>query len=173
MKKISLAAGLARCGGWTLGFFAVLTFGLGIPNDPVSLALGLALGVVAWNELRGGAMLRRLDVSAARLLGCNQLALGVLTVVYACWQLAGSSDGSALRDAIGSSGGPEASELLDRAVGDLGALSAIVSYAVYGTLAIVGALIPGLTAWYYFSRARLVRELRASTPEWALRILAV
>lgn len=165
MKKISRAVGVARFGGWTLGSFAVLTLGFGLPDDFVSIGLGAALCLVAFNELRGGAMLKQLDPAGARLLGYNQLALGTLTVAYAALQLWKSLHGSSITHAIGSTGDPDTDALISR-------MTTSITFAVYGTLAVAGALVPGFTAWYYFSRGPLVREMRRTTPEWILRVLA-
>lgn len=171
LKKVFRASNVARFGGWTLGFFAVVTIAMGLPSDLVAIALGVALSVVAFNEFRGGAQLKQLNPAGGKLLGYNQLALGAITVLYAINQLITSANSNALTDALNSTGGPEAAEQLNQTVGDLGALSKLLSFTVYGTLAVLGALVPGLTAWYYFSRGNLLRGVLRDTPAWVVDVL--
>ncbi len=164
MKKITRASNVARFGGWSLGFFSIITIAFGLPADFVSIGLGAALCVVAFNELRGGALLKHLKPAGATLLGYNQLGLGILTVAYAGLQLWNTTHGASITQAIGSTGDPETDELVSRMTG-------AVTYGLYGTLAVLGALIPGLTSWYYFSRGKLVRAMLRDTPPWVVDVL--
>jgi len=164
MKKITRASNVARFGGWTLGFFAIITIAFGLPRDFVSISLGAALCVVAFNELRGGALLKQLKPAGAALLGYNQLGLGTLTVAYASFQLWNTTHGSSITQAIGSTGDPDTDAMVQ-------SLTATLTYSLYGTLALLGALIPGLTAWYYFSRRKLVHAMLRETPAWVVDVL--
>jgi hypothetical protein len=56
-------------------------------------------------------------------------------------------------------------------LGDIGDLVRTLTLLVYGAVAAVGLLVPGLTAWYYFSRARLLREFLGQTPAWIVEVL--
>src|SRR5437868_10327370 len=76
-KKLRRAASVATMSGWTMAFFAFCTLVCVLFGDFVSLVMGVGLGVVAYNELRGGAMLRRFDLRGPKLLGYNQFGLGV------------------------------------------------------------------------------------------------
>ena len=67
--------------------FAFLTLLSGLFSLP-ALILGLALTVVAYVELRGARKLRRLDITAPRQLGFNQIALGGLLLLYGGWGVA-------------------------------------------------------------------------------------
>lgn len=147
-----------------MAFFAAITL-LGVLIDSLtSLIVSLALGAIAWNELRGGAMLRRLDPRGAARLGFNQIILGVLIVAYAAWSLS-----SALStDALASFGGSTGDAQVDAMVADL---SQTIAYALYASIALIGVLVPGLTAWYYFSRGPLVRTFIARTPPWVLEAM--
>src|SRR3954465_5233733 len=72
--------------GWTIAAFAILSCLCGIGDIP-SMVVGLALGGLAYIELRGAAQLRRLEESAPRRLGFNQILLGTLLAIYSIWQI--------------------------------------------------------------------------------------
>lgn len=160
-RKVRRAAGVATMSGWTMAFFALVTLMPVLFGDFVSLVLGIGLSVVAFNELRGAAMLKRLDANGAKLLGWNQIGLGGLIVLYALWSLVGAMRAPALAAAGGSTGDPGMDQMLSR-------LTTTLNYTVYGTMAALGVVAPGLTAWYYFTRGRLVREVVAQTPGWVI-----
>jgi hypothetical protein len=163
-RRVRRAATIAAISGWSMAVFAGLTV-LGVAlGSMTSLVVSLALAAIAWNELRGGAMLRRLDPRGATRLGYNQIILGVLIVAYAAWSLFSSLGGDTLASLGGSTGDPQ----VDAMVADL---SRTVAYALYATIALAGVLVPGLTAWYYFSRARIIRDVVARTPAWVLEAL--
>lgn len=162
--KVRRAAGIASFSGWSMAVFGAITLVGGVLGDVVSLVLGIGLGAIAWNELRGSAKLKRFDPSGARVLGFNQIGLGALIVAYAAWSLKvnlGSSSLASLSEA-----GLDPSQ--QAMIGDIAKL---VTYAVYGGLIIVGFIVPGLTAWYYFSRGRIVRRFIDRTPPWILDTL--
>ncbi len=161
MKKVRRAAAVAAVSGWSMAAFAGLT-GLGaLFGSVTSLAVAAALGAIAWNELRGGAMLRRLDPRGAARLGWNQVALGGLIVGYAAWSLATASAGSAL-EAMGGTTGDAG---VDAMITDLTRTANLVLYSVVGA---AGVIVPGLTALYYFTRGRIVRDAAARTPGWVV-----
>ncbi|GMV24095.1 MAG: hypothetical protein AMXMBFR58_01260 [Phycisphaerae bacterium] len=148
-RPVRRAAAAASLSGWSLAVFSGIT-SLGVLlGDLGSLLMGAALGVVAFNELRGAAMLRRFEPRGAKLLGWNQLGLGALLVLYAAWSLWTSLSRSGLESVGGSTGDPNIDGLVT-------GLSRTISIGVYGTLGAVGVIVPGLTAWYYFSRGRVV-----------------
>ncbi|HWB19611.1 MAG TPA: hypothetical protein VG711_04865 [Phycisphaerales bacterium] len=163
-KKIRRAANVALFSGSTLAFFAVCTF-LGVLfGDVVSLILGIALAVSAACELYGGSLLRRFNPVGAQWLGWNQIALAIMICVYAAWSLYASLHSPALAGLDGSTGDAHLDNLASQ-------IKFIASWGVYGSLAFFGLLGPGLTAWYYFSRAKYVRELLAGTPDWVIQTL--
>lgn len=41
-------------------------------------------------------------------------------------------------------------------------------YALYGFMTLLYVGLPGLLAWYFFTRARIVRDVVAGTPAWVL-----
>jgi hypothetical protein len=164
VRKVRRAAGVAAMSGWTMALFAGITL-LGVLfGSMVSFILGMGLSIIAYNELRGAAMLRRLEPRAARRLGYNQICLGALIVLYSAWSLV-----SAMRsDPLAAMGGSSGDAGVDELVGDL---SSMVAYGLYGGMAVVGFVVPGLTAWYYFTRGNLVRKAVAQTPAWAIETL--
>jgi hypothetical protein len=143
-------------------FAAVTLIGVAF-GDMVSLFVGVGLSLISFNELRGGRMIRRFDAAGAVVLGWNQIALGGLIVAYALWSMAATLHSPALAQ-VGSTGDPD----IDRT---LSGLNSMVAYGVYGTIAVAGVVGPGLTALYYFSRARLVRSVVEQTQPWVLEAI--
>jgi len=161
MRKARRAAAVAAVSGWSMAAFAGLTM-LGVLfGSTESLVVSLALGAAAWNELRGGAMLRRLDPRGAARLGWNQVALGVLIVGYAAWSLATASPASTLEAMGGTTGDPA----MDAMITDLTRTASVV---LYGAVALAGTVVTGLMALYYFTRGRIVRRAVEQTQDWVV-----
>ena len=161
-RKVRRAASVAALSGWSMLVFACISLALAFFSDWSAWAVGIGLLLVALNELRGSAMLRRADPAGSKVLGWNQLVLAALLVAYATWSLA-----SALRQPPGASlqsGDPQIDAM---AAG----ITSAVTYGLYGTMAILGLLLPGLTSIYYFTRARIVRAFLADTPAWIVEIM--
>ncbi|MBS0195357.1 MAG: hypothetical protein JSR77_01230 [Planctomycetes bacterium] len=163
-KKVRRAAAFATFSGWSLAIFATVTLVGALFGDVVSLLLGIGLGVAAFNEIRGGAMLRRFDTRGAALLGYNQLGLGAVIVVYAAWSMYAASKVSPLAAVGGSTGDADTDAMVSR-------VTNAVVLGLYGGLAVTGIVVPGLTAWYYFSRAGVVRVMVERTPAWVIAAL--
>jgi len=164
-RKARRAMVVALVSAWTIAVFAGLSLLLGaVSRDWVSVVLGLAMGGIAYYEFRGAGQLRRLDWRGAHVLGINQLAFAALLVLYAAWQLVSTlraPPSPELAQLAGSGVDPAAAE-------DLVRLAAVL---LYGLVAAVGLLGPGLTAVYYFTRARVIRRVIAETPAWVLEVL--
>lgn len=161
-KKVRRAASVAALSGWSMLVFACVSLAFAIFSDWSAWAVGIGLLLVALNELRGSTMLRRADPAGAKVLGWNQLVLAALLVAYATWSLATS-----LRQPLGAalqSGDPQIDAMAAN-------ITSAVTYGLYGTLAVLGLLLPGLTSIYYFSRGRIVRSFLAETPEWIVEIM--
>ena len=163
-KKIRRAAGVAAASGWTMAFFAACTFVSAAFGDIVSLILAILLSAITYNELKGGRLLHRLEPRGARRLELNQIALGALIVVYAVWSLYSTLHDPALAQLAGSTGDAQTDAMLGR-------LSMTVTWGLYGSLAIIGIIVPGLTAWYYASRAPLIRRFITQTPPWVVQAM--
>ncbi len=147
-----------------MAIFAAVTLLGALFGSLISLVTGVALGVVAFNEIRGATMLRRFEPRAARLLGFNQIGLAAIIVGYAAWSLVSQLRADPLESMGGSSGDAEVDAMIS-------GLTSTVTYGLYGGMAAIGVIVPGLTAWYYFSRARVVRTVVSQTPEWVVSAL--
>lgn len=161
-KKVRRAAGVAKGSGWTLAIFAVITMMGAVFGDVTSLVMGVALGALAFNELRGGKMIARYDAAGARVLGFNQLILGFVIVLYSGWSLYAASKTPMLSQLEGGTTGDAQIDATVQSISDF------ATYGLYGTLAGAGFIGCGLTALYYFTRARIVRDVVAETPPWVL-----
>lgn len=133
-------------------------------GDFIALAFGLALLGVAWNELRGGAMLKRFDSRGARVLGYNQFLLGALIIGYAAWSIAAAVRNPMLKSMGGTTGDPKMDEMMHQ-------VSMLVTYSLYGGMIVIGIIVPVLTAWYYLSRESLVKRFLEETPAWVVETL--
>lgn len=146
-------------------FFAVLTLLGGLLGDVASLVMGFALAALSVNELIGAAQIRALNLAGARRLGFNQLTLGLVIIAYAAWSLWSglqSSTRSELSDQLASD--PQMQAMV-------GQVSIVVTWGLYGSMAAFGLIVPGLTAMYYFSRARAIRVVLSSTPAWVVELM--
>lgn len=162
-RKIRRAASVAFISGGTLAFFAFITLLGVIFGDLVSLLLAIGLGALAFNELRGGMKLRRFEPAAAKLLAYNQVALGALIFCYSVFALF-----AALRDPMTAAGGGTGDANLDASIAQL---SVALSAAIYGSMAVIGIIGPGLSAWYYASREKYIRGMLTQTPDWVIQTL--
>ncbi len=169
-RKVRRAVFTAQFSGWSLASFAVVSLIIALFGSLESLAMGVALGLLAANELRGAARLRRFDEAGARILGVNQLLLAGLLLLYAGWKiysLATTSDAGGLISAPDPGNGREVNEILEH----MGSSLKPIAIAVYGVVGLVGAVVPALTAVYYFSRATIVRRFRNQTPTWVVEAI--
>jgi len=170
-KKVRRAATVATTNGYLLSVFSGGSFLLAAVSllfgefNVVGLVMGVGLALVAWNEFRGRAMLRRFEPRGCRVLGWNQLGLMALVIGYAAWMLARALWGA----------NPYAELMTDDAalagpLGSMGQLYETVALAVYGGL-IAGTLIfQGLNSLYYFTRRKHVEAYLSETPEWVVEL---
>ena len=161
-RRLISASRFAAFNAWSLAIFAVLSALFAITGDYSSLVVGVVLGIFAVNEFRGTAYLKSFDARGPRLLGWNQIALGFALVAYSIYSFFNASTSSLT--SMASTGDPE----LDRQVQSL---TSVVKLGLYGTLAAIGVIVPGLTALYYFTRARLIRDMVNNTPAWVIQTL--
>lgn len=163
-KKVRRAAGVAAFSGWTMLAFGVLSIMAGVLGSMGDLVVGAILSVLAWNELRGGAMFKQFDARAAKRLGWNQILLGTLICGYALWSMRSIANSPEMAQLHNTLNDPDA-EAVVRGMGNM------VIYAFFGALIAAGVIAPGLTSWYYFSRGKVVREFVAKTPPWAVEAM--
>jgi hypothetical protein len=156
------AIAVANFNGWTLAIAAVLTGGYGgLSFSFWGVALGVVLGVLAWNELAGAAGLRRFDLKAPRRLARNQIALGVVLAAYATWQLVATlHGGGALHDELAEN--PDLAQVLGS---DLEPVRLILIASYAGLLAFA-IICQGAMALYYYTRSSVLRIYVEKTPDW-------
>jgi hypothetical protein len=163
-RPIGRAVRWATFDAWTLAVFAALSLPCGL-GGVAGIVLAVVLGVTAIVEFVGVRRLRRLDATAPRLLALNQLALAAAIVIYSTWNLYLTTTGGGILPSIRS-------QLADAGLGgsDGAALARTYVEALYATLALVGGLVPALTAWFYASRAAAVRAYLSATPGWIVQM---
>lgn len=163
-KKVVRAAALAAFSGWSMAVFALLTLAFAFLSDWSAWAIGFGLAACAFVELRGCGLLRQMDPRGASVLGWNQIFLACLIIAYALWSLYSANRNPALASMLQGSGDPQIDAMARE-------LTTVVTWALYGTMAVVGLVVPGLTAIYYFTRGPLVRKFRRETPDWVLEVI--
>jgi hypothetical protein len=159
-KKIRKAARVASFNAWTAAIIGGTCL-LGGVFDRTSLVLGIGITSVAVIEFQGAAKFRRLDLKAPMVCGLNQLFFLAIIATYCLWNMLQPS--SALTEATGSA---EADAML----ADFAGLESSLMHGFYGLVLIGSILMQGLTAVYYFTRARHMRAFLRETPEWVVQL---
>lgn len=156
-EKILKAGRIATFNGWTIGTFGGLSVLLGL-GSLTALVVGAGLLVVAWNELRGRNLLRRLDAVGPRLLARNQLGLMGLIIAYCLWSIYGTlhHPGEAIQELEQFMGGP-------------GSVTHLVAWG-YGAVIVLSMVAQGFNARYYFARVARLESYVRSTPGWILEL---
>jgi hypothetical protein len=158
--KVRWAAAVARFDAWTIATFGALTLLFGL-TSAASVLLGLAMLAAALVEFRGADRLRRLEPSAAKTLGINQLCLAGALIAYASWQLYVTyTTPSSFATAAGSDA------QLQQMMLPLDELARTLTSAVYVLLIVVAVCMQGGTALYYFTRKRHLDGHLRRTPNW-------
>jgi uncharacterized protein YneF (UPF0154 family) len=163
-RKIRRAISVAQGDGWTIGFFAAISFLWGLVTlDWFNMFVGAVLMTIAWVELRGAAQFRRLDVDAPKLLVRNQLVLGGILVFYALWKMYAAYHGqSALQSDAGDD--PQLKEMLAPYEG----LDAGLNMLVYGVVLLIGVGNAAGMSYYYFTRQKYIDAYLKDTPQWII-----
>ena len=158
-KKILRAAKIASFNGVSTGIFAAGALISGIFST-LSLALGLALAAVAWNELRGRNLLRKMDLNAPRVLAWNQLGFMGLLIGYALWKIYfGLAGPSAF------AGHPELATRFG-----IAELEKMITVSIYASLIAAAIIFQGGCAWYYFTRTKYLTAYLTDTAPWIIDI---
>jgi hypothetical protein len=165
--RISRAALVSALSGWTMAFFAAITFLSGLFSWP-ALLIGAALGVIAYAELRGSRGLRRFDLEAPRRLGYNQIALGVLLVAYGTWGLVHALVATSPYESYLAAGG-QVAEMLE----PIDRLNRAITVIVYLAVILVGMAAPAFGSVYYFTRRRHIVAYLDQTPDWIVETLRI
>ncbi len=82
-RKIGRAASTAALSGWSIAIFGFLTLITGFMTFS-GVMLGVGMCLIAYFELLGAKLIRRLDPDVTKRLAINQLIFGVLLTIYAC-----------------------------------------------------------------------------------------
>ncbi|NJD19624.1 MAG: hypothetical protein FIA95_10135 [Gemmatimonadetes bacterium] len=152
------AAKVAAFNGWTVGVLAALTVLFGL-TSPVLLALGVGMGIVARNELRGRTLLRAFDPAGPRLLTRNQLGFMALVVAYCAWSLVRAYTRPA----------PQWAQLEELAGFEPEFIQGLVA-AAYLAAILLTVLFVGLNARYYARRIPMLERYLADTPAWVVAL---
>lgn len=164
-RKVRRAVGVAALSGWTIALFAGITLIVGLSTISATW-MGLAMIITAFVEFKARERLRRLDSSAARTLGYNQVVLGLLILFYAAWNVDSIIVASPGPLTINFSAGDAAFHFEPNNAVYIRQFSLLL----YGAMGIIAVLTQGTTAWYYFSRDKWIREYVSRTPSWILQI---
>jgi len=163
--KVRRAASVAYADGWMIAICGAPTFLFGALSGMSGISgilLGGALCIIAYLEFDGAKRIRRLDVSAPRRLGYNQVALGAVLILYSLWSLHAAAHGGLVAELQAQA--PE--------LGNMGTevqdLMQTAYRLLYFTLIAVAIFAQGGTALYYFSREKYMQRYVEQTPPWIL-----
>ena len=159
-RKVRRAISVASFDGWTIGVFAALTLLFSL-TDLSGLFVGLGLGMIACIELRGANKLRRLEPKAVRMLAFNQIALGILLLVYSVWRIVVVMKSDGAYAAVGASD-PQLARMLQPVEN----LTRMISLAVYAALIGIAVFAQGGLALFYFTREKHLQAYLMKTPAW-------
>lgn len=163
-SKVTRAVRVAALSGWTIAIFAGIIFFTDISNTNGTW-MGLLMTMAAFVEFRARERLRRLETSAARTLGFNQIVLGLLVLLYAGWNIRGQIIAS-----------PQLMNLQFLLDGLRNYSPGNVRFGrefdvlLYGSMAILALLTQSIAAWYCFSREKWIREYVSFAPRWIVQL---
>jgi len=174
LKKVLRAAGVASFNGWVTSIFAVCS-GLIMLFDVsvVTVLITIGLTIVAFNEFLGRRRLLRLNPTAPKMLGWNQVFFMSMICLYCCWSLYGVFAGPNKFDV--SQTDPELQSLLKEFYGpdQLDLLKDMYVYVfsvVYILVILLTIVFQGGNALYYFRRGKDLAAYLAETPEWIVKV---
>lgn len=153
-KGILSAAKVATFNGWTFGVIGALSILFGL-FSLTGFIVGVLLVIVARNEFRGRALIRRLEPRGAMLLAKNQIGLIVIVIAYCLWSMYTtvahpSSEITQLEELTGLPSG----------------LVTDLTLMVYIIVIVLTLLFQGLNARYYFVRIQQLKDYLEQTPKW-------
>jgi hypothetical protein len=133
--------------------------------DIIGLGMGGGLALLAWNEFRGRAMLRRFELQSCHALGWNQVILMTMVIVYSAWMIGTALWGPGVYDEAIA-----AESTLAGPLGSINDLYKMIAIAIYGGLIVGTLLFQGLNALYYFTRRKHLEAYLSETPQWVLEL---
>ena len=170
-RKLRTARGIALANVIGLGSFAFLS----LASDVLSLSLspiGVALGLLAYNEERGRRLLAALDARGPGHLAQNQLALLGFTFLYCAWNAYATWTGPDPLVALASQSAElddtlrQVSEQTGTSFTELGSWARAAALFTYAAVLAGSLLVQGLMAGYYRS-LRGSLDAFARAPAWA------
>lgn len=164
-QKLDQAATFAAVSGWITAVIAALAAPFALFSW-VAAVMVVGLSLVAYHEFKGRRLLRALDRRGPRVLGFNQIALGVLVIAYSVWHIVAELRGEGrYAEAIANE------PMLADTLGPIGDLVRGVVLVVYASLIVGTVIFQGGAAWYYFSRAKHLRAYVEQTPGWVVELV--
>ncbi len=179
-RPIRRAAGVATFDAWMTAIFAACTLlyfavSAAFAFSPLALVVGVALAAIAYNSFMGAGELKRFDLRGAKRLGINQLAFfgliaGYCTVRIVTALMANNKEIEALKQYL-----VEMYNLTNTAsqmsVDEIEQMVRLVIAGIYAAVIVASLLVQGLTALYYFTRAKHIRRFKQQTPDWVAEVL--
>jgi hypothetical protein len=158
-KKIGRAASTAAMSGWSIAIFGFLTLITGFMSFS-GLMLGVGMCLIAYFELKGAKLIRRLDPDVTKRLAINQLVFGVLLTIYACSSMWTALHVPSDLDRELSAQGADVSQILGPG------MEQTIWVAVYASVILAAILGCGGMAWYYLSRRKFIVNYLREAPPW-------
>ena len=153
------ASRMAALNGWTLAFFAGVSLLVGLFSF-TSFVMGIALGVIARNELVGRQRLRAFDPDGLDLLWRNQIGLMAVIVAYCAWSMYRSV----------AAPDPELAALTQFLGSGTGELITQLTIVLYASVLVASIVYQGWNARYYFVRKGRLEAHVHDTPAWVLEV---
>jgi hypothetical protein len=147
------------------GSFLMAIFGI------EHLIAAAVLGTLGFVELRGASGLRAGRRGAGRLLMWNQIAFGLLLVVYGSLGIWRTFATDPTTMGFSEQTAQFMEQNPDMGLGGMGQTIWLVMLTFYAGIVLFGVLCQGLMALYYAGKERRLRRWRAETPEWAAQLL--
>lgn len=161
-KKLSRATKVASFNAWSFAILAGLSVLIAV-FSPWSLVAAILLAWLSFNEFRGRRQLQALCPSGPRTLGWNQVFCCLCIAGYCALKLYQALAGEGVY-ATAIAEHPEIAHMLEPMEG----LIESMTIATYLIVLIVGVGVQGVTAWYYFTRHRVLDDYVNQTPDWVL-----
>jgi hypothetical protein len=161
LRRINRAVSVARFDGWTIAIFAGLSLLCGF-SSPSGILLSIALGAIAYVELRAATALKRLDPVSTKTLGNNQLVLCGILILYFLWRIYAESSGHGIASDVVQA---------EPQLADEEAMVKQFTMLAYLILIAASVLAQGGMALYYFSRRKHVEAIVQQTPAWIIDTL--
>jgi hypothetical protein len=179
-RTVRRAGRVATFDAWTTAVFAVSTLlyvavSFAFAFSPLALVVGMVMVVIAYNSFMGAGEIKRFEVRGAKRLGINQLVFFSLIAGYCIVRIvtalmANNEQIEALKTYF-----VEMYNLTNSApqmsVDEIEQMVRLTIVGIYATVIVASLLVQGLTAVYYFSRAKHIRRFKRDTPNWVVQLM--